>query len=58
MRIPFEIVDAKVDQILSLFSEEPDDKVSDIIGEAEEFIEACGWTVDEFDLRKKYGILN
>lgn len=57
MKVPFEIVNEKVE---SLFNSElhENQTVDNRLLEIEEFIEACGWSVDEFELFRQYGLLN
>ena len=57
MRVPFAVVDAQVEK---MFSDElkKGESVDDRILEIEDFIRVCGWTVEEFESYRQYGLLD
>jgi len=56
-KIQFEIVNSQVEDFFDSPLRE-DETVDQRLIVIEEFIGSCGWSVDEFELFREYGILN
>jgi hypothetical protein len=56
-KIRFEVVNSQVEMLFSSGLAE-DETVDDRLLKIEEFISACGWNQDEFELHKEFGTLN
>jgi hypothetical protein len=57
VKVPFEIVNTQVEALFAGGLKE-DETVDERLLAIDEFVEACGWQADEFELYRKYGVLN
>lgn len=56
-KIQFEIVESQVELLFSGGLKD-NETVDDRLLKIEEFIISCGWDMDEYELRREFGILN
>jgi hypothetical protein len=52
MKVPFEIVNTEVEKMFAA-GRQGSETLSDFLLRVEEFIESCGWDVDEFETKNK-----
>ena len=57
VKVPFEIVEAKITSMFDAGRNE-DELLTDFLEKVDAFVEACGWSLEEYELRRTYGELN
>jgi hypothetical protein len=57
MKIPFEVVETQIETMFANALKE-DEQLTDRLIAIEEFIESCGWDIDEYETYREFGVLN